>query len=230
MQKEVIIARDYNLNLLKTSDFPHFSAFLDSMLNDSFFPKISFPTQFGRHSCSLIDNFFCKISPDMLQAEAGIKFTRVSAHLPYFMRLVCEYKRKPNHPGKVKTRINVQQANENLLWDLLQVNITDKMDSNLRADPSINYEVLEKTVLKLKNQHMPYRFVKFNSYRHKKSKLITYGLIKSIKFWEGLYQNLQKNITYSLEYTSLQHRLSDLNLILRKSIRKAKKSYYNATF
>ena len=88
----------------------------------------------------------------------------------------------------------------------------------------------KKTVLDLKNRQMPYRFVKFNSYRHKKSKWITYGLIKSIKFRNGLYQKLQKNIKYSLEYTSLKQRLSDFNLILRKSIREAKISYYNATF
>ena len=168
--------------------------------------------------------------PNMLQAEAGIIFTRVSDHLPYFMRLVCEYKRKPNHPGKVKTRINTQQAKENLLSDLLRANIIDKMDSNLRADPNINYEVQKKAVLDLKNRHMPYRFVKFNSYRHKKSKWITYGLIKSIKFRDGLYQKLQKTVKYSLEYTSLKQRLSDFNLILRKSIREAKISYYNATF
>ena len=69
-------------------------------------------------------------------------FTRVSEHLPYLMRLVCEYTRQPNHPGKVKTRINIQQAKEKLSSDLLLANITDKMDSNLRADPNINYEVL----------------------------------------------------------------------------------------
>ena len=228
--KEVILAGDYNLNLLKTSDIPHYSEFFDSMLNNSFFPKISFPTRLGRHSCSLIDNFYCKISPNMLQAEAGIMFTRVSDHLPYFMRLVREYKRKPNHSEKVKTRINTQQAKENLLSDLHRANITDKMDSNLRADPNINYEVLEKTVLDLKNRHMPYRFVKFNGYRHKKSKWITHRLIKSIKFRDGLYQKLQRTIKYSLEYTSLKQRLSDFNLILRKSIREAEISYYNATF
>ena len=58
------------------------------------------------------------------------------------MRLVCEYKRKPNHPGKVKTRITTQQAKENLSEkksDLLRANIADKMDSNLRADPNINF-------------------------------------------------------------------------------------------
>ena len=64
--KEVSIARDYNLNILKTSDVPHHSEFFESMLNKSFFPKISFPTRLGRHSCSLIDNLYCKISPNML--------------------------------------------------------------------------------------------------------------------------------------------------------------------
>ena len=60
IHKEVILAGDYNLNLLKTSDIPHYSEFFDSMLNNSFFPKISFPTRLGRHSCSLIDNSMVK--------------------------------------------------------------------------------------------------------------------------------------------------------------------------
>ena len=46
-------------------------------------------------------------------------FTRVFDHLPYIMRVVGEYKRKTNHPGKVKTRINSQQAREDLLSGLL---------------------------------------------------------------------------------------------------------------
>ena len=42
------IVGDFNIN------------FFDLMCTNNFFPKITFPTRFARHSCSLIDQILCK--------------------------------------------------------------------------------------------------------------------------------------------------------------------------
>ena len=38
---------------------------------------------------------------------------------------------------------------------------------------------------------MPNKYVKFNHYKHKKSEWVTYGIIKSIKYKDKLYQLLK---------------------------------------
>ena len=54
------IVGDFNINLLQISEREKFGDFLDLMCTNNFFPKISFPTRFARHSCSLIDQIFFK--------------------------------------------------------------------------------------------------------------------------------------------------------------------------
>ena len=54
------IVGDFNINLLQISEREKFGDFFDLMCTNNFFPKISFPTRFARHSCSLIDQIFCK--------------------------------------------------------------------------------------------------------------------------------------------------------------------------
>ena len=59
---DVIIAGDYNIDLLKINDKPMFSDYFDAITSLSFFPKIAFPTRFTDTNCTLIDNFICKLS------------------------------------------------------------------------------------------------------------------------------------------------------------------------
>ena len=82
---EIILAGDCNINLLKIHDRPIFNEFFDTIVSHSFYPQITLPTRFTDRSCTLIDNFFCKLSS--LQTAAGIITTDISDHLPYCMSL-----------------------------------------------------------------------------------------------------------------------------------------------
>ena len=54
------IVGDFNQNLLQISESEKFGNFFDLMCTNNFFSKITFPTRFARHSCSLIDQIYCK--------------------------------------------------------------------------------------------------------------------------------------------------------------------------
>ena len=41
------------------------------------------------------------------------------------------------------------------------------------------------------NETMPQKKVKYNKYKHKKSKWITHGIIRSIKFRDNLYRRVK---------------------------------------
>ena len=64
----------------------------------------------------------------------------------------------------------------------------------------------------------------------KKSKWITTGIIKSIKFRDNLYKRLKQTSPVTLEFWNIKHNLKVYNKILKRSIRQAKKEYYNYKF
>ena len=94
--KDVVIAGDYNINLLKIQEVPHFLDFFEFMANHSFYPKITLPTRLAKYSSSLIDNYYCKISQNLLISECGILYTRISDQLPYFINIKGAARESPS--------------------------------------------------------------------------------------------------------------------------------------
>ena len=84
-KSDVIIAGDYNIDLLKVLEKPVFSAYFDAVTALNFFPKITLPTRFSKKSCTLIDNLLCKCSHRLSESIAGILLTKISDHLAYFI-------------------------------------------------------------------------------------------------------------------------------------------------
>ena len=84
---EVIIAGDYNIDLLKINDNPTFGNYFNSLVAQSFFPQITLPTRFSDRNCTIIDNFLCKLTKHFLPPTSGILVSRISDHFPYFIFL-----------------------------------------------------------------------------------------------------------------------------------------------
>ena len=66
------------------------------------------------------------------------------------------------------------------------------------------------------DKHISSKTVKFNKYKHKKSKWITHGVIKSIKYRDKLYKILKMTPHASATYTTQQINLNTYNSILEK--------------
>ena len=74
---DIIIARDFNINLLKLNENDMFSSFFDTIISHRF--------RFTRTTGTLIDNLFCRLHKSILENTAGILTKRFSDHEPYFM-------------------------------------------------------------------------------------------------------------------------------------------------
>ena len=72
---------------------------------------------------------------------------------------------------------------------------------------------------------LPTKTIKVNKHKHNKSKWITYGIIKSIKFRDRLYMKLKKTATNILARDTLSINLKTYNKILKTSIRAAKGNF-----
>ena len=226
----VLLAGDYNINLLQIKQKDHFGNFFDSMLNNSFYPKITLPTRFAKYSCSLLDNIFCKLTPKISESKAGILLTNISDHLMTFLQVNFKTKREKRPPKLVKQKLNTKKANDAFIDDLTRQKIYDKLDHSLESDPNHNYSILESIIEKSRELHFPDKLVKYNKRRHKDKKWITYGIINSINKRDRMYRELKCLPHNDMRYPILKHNLSIFNVIIKKSIKEAKAMYYRKLF
>ena len=80
-----IIVGDFNVDVLKIAEREKYANVFDMFCTNSFLPKITFPTRFAKHSCSLIDQIYCKPytnSGTTNTVTAGIILSTISDHFP----------------------------------------------------------------------------------------------------------------------------------------------------
>ncbi len=98
---EVLVAGNFNINLLQINDRNVFSEYFDMFTSHSFYPKITLPTRLSNNLATLIDNFFCKLTETTLDTTSGILIKMFSDHQPYFIRL-NNIKHKTHKPIYIK--------------------------------------------------------------------------------------------------------------------------------
>ncbi len=88
-KNEVIIAGDFNFDLLKLNYKHIISDYFDRLTSHSFYPKITLPTRLSNihGTLMLIGSFLCKLTETSLDTTSGILIKRFSAHQPYFTLL-----------------------------------------------------------------------------------------------------------------------------------------------
>ena len=200
------------------------------MFSHGFFPKITLPTRFSAHSCSLIDNFFCKLTSNTLYTSAGILLSDMSDHLPYFICLDSNNKTTPCHPNKIQICTNSEAAIQGLCSGLHDSHLYDNLDHHGLADANLNYDVIHNTIAREKSTHMPIRTVKFNKHRHKLNKWMTYGILKSIRYKDNMCAKMKSLHPETYEHFFVKNNLKVYNKILKKTIKGAKQRYYFAQF
>ena len=114
---QLILAGDFNINLLKLNDNEIYSRFCDTLVSHSLYPQITLPTRFTRTNGTLIDNFFCKLSKYTLESTAGILTKQFSDHQPYFMFLNITQVTE-SHPKFITIKIVSEQAMTNVKYEI----------------------------------------------------------------------------------------------------------------
>ena len=70
--------------------------------------------------------------------------------------------------------------------------IYDKLDANIKSDPKQNNNFIIQTLTDIKAETMPSKTVKLQKHKHKISKWITGGIIRSIKYRDKRYSTLKR--------------------------------------
>ena len=117
-----------------------------------------------------------------------------------------------------KIKIITQNALLNIKNDLMMTNIHGQLDQSPSADVNSNYDIMFNEIHRVVEKHISSKTVKFNKFKHKQSKWITHGVIKSIKYRDKFYKLLQMTPRASVTYTTQQINLKTYNSILKKNL------------
>ena len=160
---DIIIAGDFNINLLKINEKNIVGEFFDMLISNRFYPHITLPTRFSNNNGTLIDNLFCRIDKYAKQPKSGILTKQFSDHQPCFTFLNnVQLEDKP--PKYITIRIQSEQAISNFVHDITSSDVYNKLNQSPTADPNVNYNMLHDVIKLAKDKHMPYKTVKFNKY------------------------------------------------------------------
>ena len=165
-KNNLILAGDYNINMLKINEQEHCSRFFDMLTSFSLFPQITLPTRFTTCNDTLIGNFFCNLTKYILESTAGILIKKLFDHQPYF--IIMDTTLKKQHPTKfIEIDIKNKKAMLKVKEDLISTKLYEKLDISPTADTNRNYNIILDEINQAKNKYMMSKLVKFNKYKLK---------------------------------------------------------------
>ena len=119
----------------------------------------------------------------------------------------------------------------NFIDELASLNILDKLDKGQNIDPNNNYELFAQLIKYAREKYIPRVKVRYQKKKHKRSKWLTNGILNSINTIDRLYKTLMQTDTDDVEL--FNRRKEEFKLYrthLRKSIRNAKRTYFEHIF
>ena len=222
---EVVIAGDFNIDLLKLNENNNVRLFFDTIVSHAFYPTITLPTRFSDRRCTLIDNFICKFSPEITNYVTVILTNHISDHQPYVINI-----RDLNAEKRISKFIQLStpdsRSMDHFKTAIQKDDIFRKLNKEKARDPNDNYEIIDMIIKDNIKMFCPVRVVKYHKHKYKKTKWITKGIIKSIKFRDNLYKKLKQTSPDSQNFNMLKINLRAYNKILKRSIKLAKTDYY----
>ena len=214
-ESEVIIAGDFNIDLLKIKEKPVFSEYFDMISAQGFFPRITLPTIFSEHCGTLIEFFLCKLTEGSLNSTSGILINNISDHLACFICIDCILTRDTVPKFITITQKSPDSLNKFRL-KLIRSNIYDKLNKDIDGNPNENYNFLDEIISNTMIKCLPTKTIKYNKHKYKKSSWITQGIIRSITFRDKLYLKMKQTTINTAIYQVLKTNLHAYNKILNK--------------
>ncbi len=109
---------------------------------------------------------------------------------PYFILLNNVDTRDPP-PKFIKINKHDKECIQNFHNEILTSNEITSINDDLTVDPNTTYQILHYVIQVAKNKHMPFKLVTFDTYKHKKPKWITSGIMKLIQYRDNLHKKLK---------------------------------------
>ena len=216
--KLVVIAGDFNLNLLKHDIDDKIKEFLNLMLSNYYQPTITQPTRFSNENRpSLVDNIF--INSIEHDTYSGNIISKITDHLPNFMFINNGNQNLMQRPS-IMVREFKNFDKDKFLQDLQTIENFDDAQ-----DPNYNYEKFQNHFLKYLEKHAPLKKLSKRKEKMKRKPWINKEIIQCIRKRDKLYKKFikTKNPEWEAKYKTCRNKINHL-------IRTNKRNYYSSYF
>ena len=222
--KLVLLAGDYNLDLLKHDKHRPTSDFLNNLLSFSFYPTINYPTRISSNSSTLIDNIFVNCTPNHI--ESAILCNDLSDHLPVAVHIKSV---KGSNTRSIDSNSKFRKYDQESITafnDALRQNgIWDEVVklSYILNDAEAAYACFSDIYSQMFNKHFPEKCR--NPARKRLAPVLewmTTGLLKSCNKRSKLYKKYIKSKSLEDRQKFVKYRNKLKSIIL-----KAKADYYH---
>jgi hypothetical protein len=218
--KKILLAGDFNYNLLLHESNPKISDFLHMMLDNGFQPCITEPTRIVS-GCkpSLVDNIF---SNSLETCSSGNLYEKISDHLPSFV-IIQTINNKP----KTKTirRRNMKNFDTGLFQADLLLLLREIQTFTNPGDAEQAYLHFHKNYQTIVNKHSPIQILTRKQQELERKPWITNGILTSTRIKAKIFKQFKKSQNHE-HYTKYKIYRDTINKLLRKS----KKQYYKKYF
>ena len=149
---DVLIAGDYNINLLDINNKQVISNYFDTIISHSFYPKITLPTRLTNSNGTLIDNILCKLTETSLDTTSGILLDKIGIcdHQACFT-ILNNITLKDSFPFYIKVNKQDTASLNGFINHLTTSQTLKSLNDTLNLDPNINYNILHDTIQTAKN-------------------------------------------------------------------------------
>ena len=110
------------------------------------------------------------------------------------------------------------QAMNKFINKLQDLNIADKLNKDVNADPNDNLKQFIDIFTNLKNKYLPKKRVKLNKRKHKFQPWMTKAILNSINSRDKIYKTLMLTSKESPNYSEIHRNFKTYKNIIRRSI------------
>jgi len=223
-KKPVIIAGDFNIDLLKINTDAFTSQYFEQLTNINFMPLITLPTRIASKSKTLIDNIiFNQFSHGIISGNLNVS---ISDHSPQFAIIPFQNtKFKNKNPNTfVRNFKNVDQNNITNTFQSIDWNLDNPL-SDVDQDLS---EFITKSNQTIDNL-FPYRKLSNKEVKLKHNPWINNQILKEIKDRDKLYCK-HKKCTDLTRKDTLALQLKNQKVKVKNLLRLSKKHYFSNYF
>ena len=196
---QVILAGDFNLDLLKYENHLPTANYYDLITNHKFIPRIVRPTRIKKQSATLIDHLFSKDGKHMISGIVDTELAGNSGytdHFPVFTILNNKLEKIPKRESFTKSFFT-QQGHQLRKNGLRQENWHDVFEQN---DPNVIYDMIQTKYGFHYNGNLTTKTFKKNSNRHYREPWMNSELLADIRRRDRLAsRNTGEKIIKSLE-------------------------------
>jgi len=224
-RKPIVIAGDFNFNLLNIHNHPGTANFVEQMFSSNFLPRILHPTRITSNSATVIDNIF--LNTEEFETVSGNITASLSDHLPQFCFLKNFLEKLTNEEPVFKRDFR-RFDKDKFAGDIEKLNWNEVFRSD-ETNLSTGFQFFLNNINTSLDEHAPIKQVSKKKAAKLKKPWISNEILKFIRNRDKMHKTFIKERNPT-QKSKLWEEFKKYRNNLTEFIRDSKRNYYQTFF